>query len=66
MLPLFEAAALKAAKKILFPILRDAGNEESETAVPEVQIMVKSGLNMLQFRDLTVRVLNLIEYLLLD
>lgn len=55
-LPLFEAAASKAAKKILFPTLRDAGNEELENAAPEVQIMIKSGLNMLQFRDLTVSV----------
>ena len=66
MLPLFEAAASKAAKKILFPILRDAGKEESEAAAPEVQIMIKSGLNMLQFRDLTVSYLNLIKWPLLN
>lgn len=52
-IPLFEAAASKAAKRILFPIA-SASEEEKEQDIP-VQIMIKSGLNMLQFRDLTVR-----------
>jgi DNA replication licensing factor MCM5 len=52
-LPLFEAAASKAAKKILFPISTDPG-EEAQQDVPEVQIMIKSAMNMLQFRELTV------------
>ncbi|KAG8759606.1 minichromosome maintenance protein 5 [Serendipita sp. 396] len=52
-LPLFEAAAAKAAKKILYPVASEARDEDGEKELPEVQIMVKSGLNMLQFRDLT-------------
>jgi DNA replication licensing factor MCM5 len=52
-LPLFEAAAAKATKKILFPISTDA-SEEAQQDIPEVQIMIKSSMNMLQFRDLTV------------
>ncbi|KAG8829817.1 minichromosome maintenance protein 5 [Serendipita sp. 399] len=52
-LPLFEAAAAKAAKKILYPVASEARDEEAEKDLPDVQIMIKSGLNMLQFRDLT-------------
>lgn len=55
-LPLFESAAAKAAKKILFPISAEARDEGGDQELPEVQIMIKSGLNMLQFRDLTVSV----------
>jgi hypothetical protein len=53
-LPLFETAATRAAEKILFPISNDGKREEGERTVPDVQIMIKSGMNMLQFRDLTV------------
>jgi hypothetical protein len=53
-LPLFELAAAKAAKKILYPIAAAAG-EDGENESREVQIMIKSTMNMLQFRDLTVR-----------
>jgi DNA replication licensing factor MCM5 len=53
-LPLFELAAAKAAKKILYPIAAAAG-EDGEIENREVQIMIKSTMNMLQFRDLTVR-----------
>jgi DNA replication licensing factor MCM5 len=52
-LPLFEAAAAKATKKILFPISTDV-REDAEQDIPDVQIMIKSSMNMLQFRDLTV------------
>ena len=52
-LPLFEAAAAKAAKKILFPISTDVRQDDAEKDGPDVQILVKSGMNMLQFRDLT-------------
>jgi DNA replication licensing factor MCM5 len=52
-LPLFELAAAKAAKKILYPIAAAAG-EDGENETREVQIMIKSTMNMLQFRDLTV------------
>lgn len=58
--PLFENAAGRAAKNILFPIQLngargDAGAGDVDQEIPSIQIMVKSGLNMLQFRDLTVR-----------
>jgi DNA replication licensing factor MCM5 len=53
-LPLFETAATRAAERILFPISNDGKREEGERTIPDVQIMIKSGMNMLQFRDLTV------------
>ncbi len=60
LLPLFETATTRAAKSILFPIQLngargDAGEGDVDQEVPSIQIMVKSGLNMLPFRDLTVR-----------
>jgi len=62
LLPLFETAASRAAKNILFPIQLNgargdagAGAGDIDQEIPSIQIMVKSGLNMLQFRDLTVR-----------
>jgi DNA replication licensing factor MCM5 len=60
LLPLFETAATRAAKNILFPIQLagargDAGAGDGDQEIPSIQIMVKSGLNLLQFRDLTVR-----------
>lgn len=58
--PKFENAATKAARTLLFPL--SGGSEEStETAVdsiPKVQITMRSGLNMLQFRDLTANTMN--------
>src|SRR5882757_6200644 len=60
LLPLFETAATRAARNILFPIQLngargDTGAGDVDQEIPSIQIMVKSGLNMLQFRDLTVR-----------
>ena len=60
LLPLFETAATRAAKNIIFPIQLsgargDVGAGDVDQEIPSIQIMVKSGLNMLQFRDLTVR-----------
>ncbi|PVG02644.1 putative CDC46-cell division control protein [Serendipita vermifera] len=52
-LPLFESAAARAAEKILFPITSDGRREDGDRTVPDVQILIKSGMNMLQFRDLT-------------
>jgi DNA replication licensing factor MCM5 len=56
----FENAASKAARSILFPM---ANNSEEATelaaqTIPKVQITVRSGLNMLQFRDLTANTMN--------
>ncbi|KAK0505988.1 MCM-domain-containing protein [Armillaria luteobubalina] len=58
-LPLFENAATRAAKTILYPL---AGTDEAINAVAEsidkVQITLRSGLNLLQFRDLTANTIN--------
>ncbi|KAF9498074.1 MCM-domain-containing protein [Pleurotus eryngii] len=59
-LPLFENAAAKAARTILFPL---AGTSEERTeraaeTIPKVQITLRSGLNLLPFRDLTANLMN--------
>ncbi|OCH96700.1 MCM-domain-containing protein [Obba rivulosa] len=54
-LPLFEMATTKAARTILFP-LASGSESTSETAaqsIPNIQILIKSGLNLQQFRDLS-------------
>jgi len=59
-LPKFENAATKAARTLLFP-LSGGSEEHAETAadsVPKVQITMRSGLNMLPFRDLTANTMN--------
>lgn len=59
-LPLFENAATKASRTILFP-LEGGTNDKPEDltdSIPKLQISVKSGLNMLQFRDLTADTMN--------
>ncbi|KAH8100472.1 MCM-domain-containing protein [Cristinia sonorae] len=59
-LPLFEQAATRAARTILFPLA--AGSESSiqaaAEAIPAVQVMIKSGLNLQQFRDLSANTMN--------
>jgi DNA replication licensing factor MCM5 len=56
----FENAATKAARAILFP-LASSTEEQTEAvteSIPKVQITMRSGLNMLQFRDLTASTMN--------
>lgn len=56
----FENAATKASRSILFP-LEGGLNENPEAAshsIPKIQISVKSGLNMLQFRELAADTMN--------
>lgn len=58
--PQFENAATKAARSILFPL---AGNSEERKeaaaeSIPKVQVTLRSGLNMLQFRELTANTMN--------
>jgi DNA replication licensing factor MCM5 len=62
----FESAAAKAARSILFP-LTNVGQTEAEKkknvddaveAIPGIQINLRSGLNMLQFRELTANTMN--------
>ncbi|KAI6132638.1 MCM-domain-containing protein [Pisolithus croceorrhizus] len=59
-LPLFENAATKAARTILFP-LAGSSDDRAEVAlqsIPRIQIMMQSGLNMQRFRDLTADTMN--------
>ena len=56
----FENAATKASRAILFPL--ESGQNESPDAsvnsIPKIHISIKSGLNMLPFRDLTADTMN--------
>ncbi|KAG2146514.1 MCM-domain-containing protein [Suillus bovinus] len=59
-LPLFENAATKAARTILFP-LAGGSDERAEATlqlIPRVQITIKSGLQMQRVRDLTANTMN--------
>ncbi|KAF7340004.1 DNA helicase [Mycena venus] len=65
-LPLFESAATKAARSILFPLVgvgrsdveKRKNAEDAAEAIPGIQVTIRSGLNMLQFRDLTANTMN--------
>lgn len=49
---------LKAARQALHPLQQEAQGEEATLAerdIPEMQAVLKSGMNMIQFRELTVR-----------
>ncbi|KAF9229538.1 MCM-domain-containing protein [Gyrodon lividus] len=59
-LPLFENAATKAARAILFP-LAGSSDERAEAAlqaIPKIQVTIQSGLNLQRFRDLTADTMN--------
>ncbi|KAF7367237.1 DNA helicase [Mycena sanguinolenta] len=65
-LPSFEGAATKAARSILYPLVgvgssdaeKKKNAEDAAEAIPEIQVTIRSGLNMLQFRDLTANTMN--------
>ncbi|KAG6829285.1 hypothetical protein H0H92_005038 [Tricholoma furcatifolium] len=60
-LPLFENAATTAAKAILYPLASASFDERTDSAslsIPKIQITLRSGLNMLQFRELTADTMN--------
>jgi DNA replication licensing factor MCM5 len=59
-LPLFETAAIKAARNILFPLASTSQERTkiAEDSIPQIQITIKTGLNMLQFKDLTATNMN--------
>ncbi|KAJ7899966.1 MCM-domain-containing protein [Mycena olivaceomarginata] len=65
-LPSFESAATKAARSILFPLVgvgrsddeKRKNAEDAAEAIPGIQVTIRSGLNMLQFRDLTANTMN--------
>lgn len=52
----FESAAARAARTILFPLT--SNSEAAQHAIPNVQVLVRSGLNLQQFRDLTANTMN--------
>ena len=58
----FENAATKAARTILFPLAKETEDPSSSTtsasSIPPVQVMIKSGLNLQQFRDLSANTMN--------
>ncbi|GBE78397.1 DNA replication licensing factor mcm5 [Sparassis crispa] len=56
-LPLFETAAARAARTILFPVA-GSSTEAAAQSIPNIQILIKSGLNLQQFRDLAANTMN--------
>ncbi|KAL5535173.1 MCM5 [Sanghuangporus sanghuang] len=57
-MPSFEAAAANAARSILFPLAKSTGSQADASIIPTVQVTIKSGLNMLQFRNLSADTLH--------
>ncbi|PPQ62777.1 hypothetical protein CVT24_000471 [Panaeolus cyanescens] len=64
-LPLFENAATKVARNLLFPLastqdssIVTEATEAAAEAIPRVQITMKSALNLLQVRELTANTMN--------
>ncbi|TFK41310.1 MCM-domain-containing protein [Crucibulum laeve] len=58
-LPLFENAATKAARTILFPTTNSEERREAAAqSIPKVQVTLRSSLNLLQFRELTANTMN--------
>lgn len=52
----FESAAAKVARRIIYP--RTADLQEATRAIPNVQILIQSGLNLQQFRDLSANTMS--------
>ncbi|RSH93859.1 minichromosome maintenance protein 5 [Saitozyma podzolica] len=59
MIPLLESALLRLARALLHPTLAETGASTSAAAesVPDMQVTIRSGMNLLQFRDLTANTL---------
>ncbi|KAJ3576130.1 hypothetical protein NP233_g620 [Leucocoprinus birnbaumii] len=58
-LPLFENAASRAARTALYPVGGpEEGQDNADSSNPRIQITLQTGLNMLQFRDLTANTMN--------
>ncbi|PAV21848.1 MCM-domain-containing [Pyrrhoderma noxium] len=57
-MPSFEAAATRAARSILSPLSKNTEVSSDPNNIPTVQVTIKSGLNMMQFRDLSADTLN--------
>ena len=55
----FESAATRAARTILFPLAQDSDVAKAAAqSIPNVQVMIKSGLNLQHFRELTATMTN--------
>jgi DNA replication licensing factor MCM5 len=56
----FENAATKIARNILFPLAgtSEEGTQKASETIPKIQITIKSGLNLLQVRELTANTMN--------
>ncbi|EPQ60991.1 MCM-domain-containing protein [Gloeophyllum trabeum ATCC 11539] len=58
-LPLFETAATTAARTILFPLASGSDDvAELAQSIPKIQVAIKSGLNLQQFRELTANTMS--------
>ncbi|KAH8120608.1 MCM-domain-containing protein [Phellopilus nigrolimitatus] len=57
-IPRFEAAATRGARSILFPLAKNLEEQPESSTIPIIQVTIKSGLNMLQFRNLSANTLN--------
>ncbi|KAK4689763.1 DNA replication licensing factor MCM5, partial [Tremellales sp. Uapishka_1] len=56
MIPLLESALLRLARLLLHPTHNESAGSTSTAAtdaIPEMQVTIRSGMNMLQFRELT-------------
>jgi DNA replication licensing factor MCM5 len=51
--PQLESAALRLARQLVSPA-DEASSSAAVKAVPEMQVTLKTGMNMLQFRELSV------------
>ncbi|KAI9637977.1 MCM2/3/5 family-domain-containing protein [Dioszegia hungarica] len=58
MIPLVESALLRLARQLLNPTGAETGGSSSAVEmVPDMQVTIRSGMNLLQFRDLTANTL---------
>ncbi|KAI0786094.1 MCM-domain-containing protein [Abortiporus biennis] len=59
-LPLFESAATKTARMILFPLAAgsETGQEHAAQSIPNVQVLIKSAHNLQNFRNLNANTVN--------
>ncbi|RXK36873.1 minichromosome maintenance protein 5 (cell division control protein 46) [Tremella mesenterica] len=57
MIPLLESALLRLARMLLHPTREAGPSNEGTEAVPDMQVTVKSGMNLLQFRELSANTL---------
>lgn len=61
-----ESALLRSARQILHPLSAaqnglDGAPSLAEREIPDIQAVLRSGMNMIQFRDLTVSTLSSLQ-----